>query len=63
MNLIPHESLPSKRLIYASVGSVTKDFDDVRRYLAAGKNAARRHVHHMSRSKDASVSLVLSRTE
>jgi leucyl aminopeptidase len=37
VSLVPHEGLPSKRLIYSSTGSVTKDFDDVRRYLEAGK--------------------------
>uniref|UniRef100_A0A914DUM4 Cytosol aminopeptidase domain-containing protein n=1 Tax=Acrobeloides nanus TaxID=290746 RepID=A0A914DUM4_9BILA len=37
--LIPTDAVPSKRLIYASVGSVSKDFDDVRRYLDAGKAA------------------------
>ncbi|KAI6228784.1 CYTOSOL-AP domain-containing protein [Aphelenchoides fujianensis] len=35
--LVLHPELPSKRLVYCGTGPVHRDFDDVRRYLEAGK--------------------------
>ncbi|KAI1720776.1 cytosol aminopeptidase family, catalytic domain-containing protein [Ditylenchus destructor] len=41
VSLIPHDAVHSKRVIYSSTGSVTGDFDDVRKFKNAGVAAAK----------------------
>lgn len=38
-SLLFHSAIPSKRLIYSSTGLTDGDFEDVRVYIEAGKNA------------------------